>query len=134
MFVFQHLVITLHLSYLILFQKQEITSRSEKLDPRPYLRILQRIDHKYPPTERGDLLIFMSGMSEITAVVEAAKLYAVQTKGWIVLALHSALSIAEQDKVSGQSLLVCNCTANMYYIITVTMGNHLWLPSVDQLI
>ena len=60
---------------------------------------MQRIDHKYPATERGDLLIFMSGMSEITSVVESAKIYAAQTKGWIVLPLHSALSIAEQDKV-----------------------------------
>ncbi|XP_071481519.1 probable ATP-dependent RNA helicase DHX34, partial [Diadema antillarum] len=76
----------------------EQSSRSERLDPRPYLRIMQRIDHKYPETERGDLLIFLSGMSEISSVVEAARLYASQTMRWIVLPLHSSLSVAEQDK------------------------------------
>ena len=40
------------------------------LDPIPYLRVLERIDAEYPPTERGDLLIFMSGMQEITTVAE----------------------------------------------------------------
>ncbi|GFS00064.1 pre-mRNA-splicing factor ATP-dependent RNA helicase DHX15, partial [Elysia marginata] len=75
------------------------TSDSRRLDPTPYLRIMQKIDHKYPATERGDLLIFLSGMSEIMSVVEAAKAYAQQMKRWIVLPLHSALSVEEQDKV-----------------------------------
>ncbi|XP_063963631.1 probable ATP-dependent RNA helicase DHX34 isoform X2 [Lytechinus pictus] len=78
--------------------ESEQSSKSERLDPRPYLRIMQRIDHKYPDTERGDLLVFLSGMSEITSVVEAARMYASQTKRWIVLPLHSSLSVAEQDK------------------------------------
>jgi len=38
-------------------------------------------------------------MSEISAVVEAAKCYSQQTQGWIVLPLHSTLSLADQDKV-----------------------------------
>ncbi|XP_071946737.1 probable ATP-dependent RNA helicase DHX34 [Antedon mediterranea] len=80
-------------------REEEMTSRVERLDPRPYLRIMQRIEHKYPTTERGDLLVFLSGMSEIASVVEAAKMYASKTKRWIVLPLHSTLSIAEQDKV-----------------------------------
>ena len=42
----------------------------------------------------------MSGMNEIASVVEAAKEYALKTKRWIVLPLHSTLSIDEQDKVS----------------------------------
>lgn len=50
-------------------------------------------------TERGDLLIFLSGMSEITAVVDAAKEYSKKDNSWIVLPLHSTLSIADQDKV-----------------------------------
>lgn len=49
--------------------------------------------------ERGDLLIFLSGMAEITAVVDAAKQYNEKAKNWIILPLHSTLSIAEQDKV-----------------------------------
>eukprot|EP00118_Oscarella_pearsei_P015187 m.135443 g.135443 ORF g.135443 m.135443 type:complete len:112 (+) comp38160_c0_seq40:1166-1501(+) len=60
---------------------------------------MQRIDHKYPVSERGDLLVFLSGMKEISALVDEARLYAMHTKRWIVLPLHSALSIQEQDKV-----------------------------------
>lgn len=41
----------------------------------------------------------MSGMSEIEAIVEAANEYALKTKRWIVLPLHSSLSIEDQDKV-----------------------------------
>ena len=55
---------------------------------------------QYPSTERGDVLMFLSGMAEIMAVVEAAKMYAHKTQRWIVLPLHSALSVAQQDKVS----------------------------------
>lgn len=76
-----------------------VSGKSERFDPSPYIRVLQLIDKKYPPKERGDVLIFLSGMSDILAVVEAAKEYASKAKSWIVLALHSALSIAEQDKV-----------------------------------
>ncbi|XP_043854754.1 probable ATP-dependent RNA helicase DHX34 [Dromiciops gliroides] len=75
------------------------TSKSERLDPRPFLRVLQAIDHKYPPEERGDLLVFLSGMAEISAVLEAFQPYAAHTKRWVVLPLHSALSITDQDKV-----------------------------------
>ncbi|XP_006815471.1 putative ATP-dependent RNA helicase DHX34 [Saccoglossus kowalevskii] len=78
---------------------EEQTGKSERLDPRPYLRIMQRIDNKYDSNERGDLLIFLSGMSEISSVSDAAKHYALKTKRWIILQLHSTLSVAEQDKV-----------------------------------
>lgn len=49
--------------------------------------------------EKGDLLIFLSGMKEITAVVDAAKEYSTKKNNWIVLPLHSSLSLADQDKV-----------------------------------
>ncbi|NWQ90774.1 DHX34 helicase, partial [Burhinus bistriatus] len=75
------------------------SGKSERLDPLPYLRVLQAIDHKYPPEERGDLLVFLSGVAEIGAVLEAAQAYAARTQRWIVLPLHSTLSVAEQDKV-----------------------------------
>ncbi|XP_037630176.1 probable ATP-dependent RNA helicase DHX34 [Sebastes umbrosus] len=78
---------------------EEQPSRSEKLDPRPYLRILQGIDQRYPPEERGDLLLFLSGVAEISAVQEACQVYATHTRRWIVLPLHSTLSLAQQDKV-----------------------------------
>lgn len=54
---------------------------------------------QYPATERGDLLVFLSGMAEIETVAAVARDYAEKTKRWIVLTLHSTLSIAEQDKV-----------------------------------
>lgn len=70
-----------------------------KIDPSPYLQIMQTIDFKYPSEYRGDLLIFLSGMTEILTIVEAAHEYAQQTKKWIILPLHSALSVDQQDKV-----------------------------------
>ncbi|CAK6957912.1 probable ATP-dependent RNA helicase DHX34 [Scomber scombrus] len=78
---------------------EEQPSRSEKLDPRPYLRILQGIDQRYPPEERGDLLLFLSGVAEISTIQEACQVYATHTRRWIVLPLHSTLSVAQQDKV-----------------------------------
>uniref|UniRef100_A0A8C4E276 DEAH (Asp-Glu-Ala-His) box polypeptide 34 n=1 Tax=Dicentrarchus labrax TaxID=13489 RepID=A0A8C4E276_DICLA len=78
---------------------EEQPSRSEKLDPRPYLRILQGIDQRYPLEERGDLLIFLSGVAEISTIQEACQVYATHTGRWIVLPLHSTLSLAQQDKV-----------------------------------
>lgn len=80
-------------------EAEPTTSKSEKLDPRPFLRVLEAIDTKYPPEERGDLLVFLSGMAEISAVLEAAQTYASHTQRWVVLPLHSALSVADQDKV-----------------------------------
>ncbi|XP_062995802.1 probable ATP-dependent RNA helicase DHX34 [Elgaria multicarinata webbii] len=79
--------------------EEKTSGRKERLDPRPFLRVLQAIDHKYPPEERGDLLVFLSGVAEIGALVEAAQTYATLTQRWVVLPLHSTLSVAEQDKV-----------------------------------
>lgn len=50
--------------------------------------------------ERGDVLIFVSGVNEITMVCDAVKEYAEQQPHWIILPLHSGLSLANQDKVS----------------------------------
>ena len=60
---------------------------------------------QYPRTERGDMLIFMSGVSEIMSIVEAAKALAQETKTWIVLPLHSGLSVEEQEKVRSLGIL-----------------------------
>lgn len=78
---------------------EDRASKKERFNAMPYIRILQLIDSKYPTDERGDLLIFLSGMSEIQAVVDAAKEYNLKKKTWIVLSLHSTLSLADQDKV-----------------------------------
>nr|CAD7456069.1 unnamed protein product [Timema tahoe] len=77
---------------------EDKSSKTSRINPAPYVRIMQLIDEKYPKEEKGDLLIFLSGMSEISAVVEAAKDYSQKTQNWVVLPLHSTLSIAEQDK------------------------------------
>jgi HrpA-like RNA helicase len=45
------------------------------------------------------MLIFLSGMAEIQGVMEAAQSYGQENQRWIVLPLHSALSLEEQDKV-----------------------------------
>ncbi|XP_052902856.1 probable ATP-dependent RNA helicase DHX34 [Anopheles moucheti] len=74
-------------------------TQSDRLSPEPYIQILQLVDQKYPPTEKGDVLIFLSGLNEITAIVDAAREYNEKNKNWIILPLHSTLSIAEQDKV-----------------------------------
>ncbi|KAH6922678.1 hypothetical protein HPB50_017630 [Hyalomma asiaticum] len=78
---------------------EEKRSRTGRLNPAPYVKLLSLIDNKYPSNERGDLLVFLSGMSEISAVQEAAEEYASQNGHWIILPLHSTLSLAEQDKV-----------------------------------
>ncbi|CAH2049462.1 unnamed protein product, partial [Iphiclides podalirius] len=78
---------------------EEKPTRDDRLDPQPYVQIMQLIDSKYPSDERGDLLIFMSGVQEITSICDAAQQYAEKTKKWIVLPLHSGLSLSEQDKV-----------------------------------
>ena len=88
----------IQVQYLPVSQKERVT-KTGKMNPTPYLRILQLIDSKYKTEERGDLLIFLSGMNEIATIEEVAKEYAQQNQRWIVLPLHSTLSIAEQDKV-----------------------------------
>ncbi|XP_013779441.2 probable ATP-dependent RNA helicase DHX34 [Limulus polyphemus] len=78
---------------------EERCTQTGRMNPNPYIQIMQLIDSKYPSGERGDLLIFLSGMTEISTLVEAATIYAEQTQKWIILPLHSTLSLAEQDKV-----------------------------------
>ena len=43
--------------------------------------------------------MFLSGMNEIQTVLEVAQNYAEESKKWLILALHSTLSVEEQDKV-----------------------------------
>ncbi|KAJ3282727.1 DEAH (Asp-Glu-Ala-His) box polypeptide 34 [Rhizoclosmatium sp. JEL0117] len=76
-----------------------IQSKQSKLKTDPYLRILERIDQVVPVHERGDLLIFLSGMNEITTLADELRNYASFTRRWIILKLHSSLSVTEQEKV-----------------------------------
>ncbi|KAI9484179.1 MAG: putative ATP-dependent RNA helicase DHX34-like protein [Benjaminiella poitrasii] len=79
--------------------KRSIMSRSQTIKPDPYLKVLEYIDQSIPTGERGDLLIFMSGINEITTLADELTDYALKTKKWIVLMLHSSLTIEEQEKV-----------------------------------
>lgn len=85
----------------VLTQKRgrEGQRRQERLNPAPYLRLLERIDQQFSAEERGDMLVFLSGMQEISTVADALRPYASHTKRWIVLVLHSTLSVEEQDQV-----------------------------------
>ncbi|KAJ3073573.1 DEAH (Asp-Glu-Ala-His) box polypeptide 34 [Podochytrium sp. JEL0797] len=76
-----------------------IQAKPGKLVADPYLRILERIDQVVPAHERGDLLVFLSGMNEIQTLAEELRNYASFTRRWIILKLHSSLSIQEQEKV-----------------------------------
>ena len=83
-------------------------SKSNKIDATPYIRLMQQIDKKYPEDERGDMLIFLSGLSDIQNIYEAAKEYAAETKRWIILPLHSTLSIDDQDKVNNVFIITAS--------------------------
>ena len=64
-------------------------------------QLLETIDTSTPRDERGDLLVFLSGMSDMLAVTEGVREYveAKSPRRWVVLMLHSSLSVEEQDKV-----------------------------------
>jgi len=64
-----------------------------------FRRLLQQIDQTVPGDERGDLLVFLAGMEDISIVSEAVQEYVQRSKRWLVLPLHSALPVEEQDKV-----------------------------------
>jgi ATP-dependent RNA helicase DHX34 len=76
-----------------------IPARPSKVKLPAFVQILQRIDDEVPQSERGDVLIFVSGVNEISSISEELKKYASSTRRWIVLELHSSLPIAEQEKV-----------------------------------
>ncbi|CBY42853.1 unnamed protein product, partial [Oikopleura dioica] len=71
------------------FSKENSTNK--RINPMPVLRTLQLIDSKYKSSDRGDLLVFLSGMSEIQTRAKPLQNYAEESKKWIILALHSRL-------------------------------------------
>lgn len=107
--------------------EEEQATRSEKLNPRPYLRVLQGIDQRYPAEERGDLLIFLSGVNEISTITEACQSYATHTSRWIILTLHSTLSVTQQDKVSGTpTIIFMSMKLLLYYCLLFVQGAYWW--------
>lgn len=79
--------------------KDPYERKREKLNCTPYLQILQMIDEKFGPHQKGDVLIFLNGFSEISTLADVVTEYSRNKKNWIVLPLHSTLSLEEQDKV-----------------------------------
>ena len=79
--------------------KRSIPAKSLGNDAKPIIQLLESIDEKFSPTERGDMLIFVPGINEITALANQISEYAGTNGRWIVLKLHSSLPIAEQDRV-----------------------------------
>ncbi|KAI8064692.1 P-loop containing nucleoside triphosphate hydrolase protein [Gongronella butleri] len=79
--------------------KASIASRSARIDAAPYIKVMQHIDDSVPSHERGDLLIFVSGINEITALEDELGAYADATRKWVVLILHSSVAMDDQDKI-----------------------------------
>ncbi|KAI8092632.1 putative ATP-dependent RNA helicase DHX34-like protein [Halteromyces radiatus] len=79
--------------------KESIPSRSERMNAAPYLNIMAHIDETIPTNERGDLLIFLSGINEIMALEQELKIYAEKTRKWIILILHSSVAVDDQEKI-----------------------------------
>ncbi|GFR53029.1 hypothetical protein Agub_g15721, partial [Astrephomene gubernaculifera] len=72
---------------------------ADQIDPAPYLRLLQRIDSEIPANQRGDLLVFVAGTADISALCTALAPYAEQTRRWVILPLHASLPLEAQEKV-----------------------------------
>lgn len=53
-----------------------VSGKAVKVNPEPYLKIMRLIDQTISSTERGDLLVFLSGINEITTIGDALKEYA----------------------------------------------------------
>lgn len=59
-----------------------------RLDISVYKKLLQKIELEFSQDEKGDLLIFVSGVQEIDTLVQGLREFAKETKKWIVLPLH----------------------------------------------
>ncbi|KAG2179770.1 hypothetical protein INT43_003553 [Umbelopsis isabellina] len=79
--------------------KTSVASRSERISAAPYLKIMDYIDQSVPSTERGDLLIFMSGIEEITTLAEGLTPYAEQTKAETSVTIDGIRFIIDSGKV-----------------------------------
>lgn len=80
-------------------------------------QLLETIDTSTPRDERGDLLVFLSGMGDMLAVTEGVREYveAKSPRRWVVLMLHSSLSVEEQDKVRCKTTML---PMNSFFFVT----------------
>jgi HrpA-like RNA helicase len=76
-----------------------IPSKGNWLKPAVFIDILERIDETTPKEERGDLLVFLPGINEITRLAQDLQEYATIHRNWIIMQLHSSLKIDEQERV-----------------------------------
>ena len=60
----------------------------DSIDPKPYLKLIQRLDSEIPASQRGDMLVFVSGMADIVALSDGLRPYAMESRRWIILPLH----------------------------------------------
>uniref|UniRef100_A0A7E4W0J0 Helicase C-terminal domain-containing protein n=1 Tax=Panagrellus redivivus TaxID=6233 RepID=A0A7E4W0J0_PANRE len=74
-------------------------AQSSVIDSAPYIKILEEISSVHPSAERGDVLIFLNGVAEISKLADALKEYNKLSGQWIILILHSQLSVREQNLV-----------------------------------
>ena len=73
----------------------------DSIDPKPYLKLLQRLDSEIPSSQRGDMLIFVSGMADMVALSDGLRPYAMEGRRWLILPLHRCvLECRDADGVS----------------------------------
>uniref|UniRef100_A0AC35U4Y5 ATP-dependent RNA helicase DHX34 n=1 Tax=Rhabditophanes sp. KR3021 TaxID=114890 RepID=A0AC35U4Y5_9BILA len=77
----------------------EREKKKSEFNVEPYIEILGMIEKSTPVSERGDVLIFLNGLREMSKLAAVLKDKANENNKWIILMLHSMLSIEEQDKV-----------------------------------
>ncbi|KAI0979645.1 hypothetical protein GJ496_001416 [Pomphorhynchus laevis] len=80
------------------YRPQNDMKKSNRMDSAPYISTIKSIQENYRD-ERGDLLIFVSGLQEISSLVSCLRNIDDIEKNWIVLPLHGSLSLDDQEKV-----------------------------------
>lgn len=85
--------------------KRKERKGAQRIDARPYLKILERIDQQFPAEERGDMLVFLSGEARnlFTGILQNQIL-------WILLFRESFLENGDLvfSRLRAEFLAVCN--------------------------
>lgn len=70
----------------------------ERIDPAPYVRLLQHIDRTYEVSERGDLLVFLSGMAEIQVDIIGKICYLLSILTMFVMVIESLFGLLKTNR------------------------------------
>lgn len=81
-----------------------------------------------PSTERGDVLMFVSGVAEIASVADRLAVYAGETRRWIVLPLHRCGHNPVPPRFPGPYLLACARTRSPVPWLTPPCGTAVVCP------